>query len=221
MQYNKKAWLFILVLGLVIVFRWSPAAGARGLGTVEAEREILTIPMAVYIMGSTGDNNALSSHRTIESMYRHFDRVNRIWSQADIVIEPVVVRHVKAPDYLLQGLIHRRGRGGIADFFRAVNDGIINIDKVHRKGVMTSFYVRSLGRPNGLKPPGMNALFVADNTTVNDARVSSHEIGHNLGLYHAKYDADLLLFSGSNGVVLTEDEQTVARYHARKILFLW
>ena len=218
-RYNRQAVLLFLALGLLIVFRGSAAVGVRG--PAGTEREILTIPIAVYIMVSSQDTPALSSRRTVESMRRHFDQVNRIWSQADIVIEPVVVRHVEAPDYLLRGLSHRRGRGGLADFFKAIRSGVIDIGNIHKKGVMTSFYVRWLGGPNGLKPPGFNALLVADNTTVNDARVVSHEIGHNLGLFHAQYNTDLLLFSGSNGVKLTAEEQTVARYHARRILFLW
>ena len=207
-----------LVSVLAIAFSWIAATAAWGADAAEAEREILTIPIAVYILASNRDTSTLSSQRTVESMHSHFDQVNRIWSQADIIIKPVVVRQITTPDHLLRGLRQRIGRGGIAEFFRAIYNGGIDIENAQRKRMLMAFYVRSLGGPNGLMPLGVNALFVADNTTVRDARVTSHEIGHNLGLYHAPRNADQLLFSGSNGVVLTAIEQTVARYNARKFL---
>ena len=39
-----------------------------------------------------------------------------------------------------------------------------------------------------------------------------------MGLHHVLCDAGRLLFSGTNGMTLTEDEATVARYFARGIL---
>ena len=51
-----------------------------------------------------------------------------------------------------------------------------------------------------------------------DRRVSSHEVGHILGLHHVLRDPDRLLFSGTNGMTLTEDEATVARYFAKGII---
>ena len=53
-----------------------------------------------------------------------------------------------------------------------------------------------------------------DEPSVFDRRVSSHEVGHMLGLHHVLGDAGRLLFSGTNGMALTEDEATVARYFA-------
>lgn len=217
MRYNRQPGFLIFVLAAVLAFSSSAANGTQG--RVVTEREILTVPIAVYILASTRANSNWSSKRTVESMDAHFDQVNRIWSQADIVIEPVVVRQIKASDYLIKGLSRRVGRGGIADFFRAIYNGKIKIgNPYYRQGMMMAFYVPSLGGPNGLMPLGVNALFVADNTTVSDARVTSHEIGHNLGLYHAPRNPGQLLFSGTNGVELTETEQIVARYNARKFL---
>jgi len=59
---------------------------------------------------------------------------------------------------------------------------------------------------------------VIDGPSVFDRRVSSHEVGHMLGLHHVLGDAGRLLFSGINGMALIEDEATVARYFARGIL---
>ena len=218
MRYYRQ--LGFLILGVMAALAFSSSNAKAAIGdAATTEREILTVPIAVYILSSKRANSNWSSKRTVESMDGHFDQVNRIWSQADIVIEPVVVRQIKVSDYLIKGLSRRIGRGGIADFFRAIYNGKINIGTpYHRQGMMMAFYVPSLGGPNGLMPLGVNALFVADNTTVRDARVTSHEIGHNLGLYHARRNPGQLLFSGSNGVELTETEQIVARYNARKFL---
>lgn len=181
-------------------------------------REEITVPIAVYILVS--DNETMSSQRTIDSIEKHFKAVNHIWRQADIVMQPVVKRKVVAPESLLVGLSHRRGRGGLADFFHAIRDGRIDLGFSGRRK-MQAFYVRSLGGPNGLKPMGRKALFVADNTSVSSARVTSHEIGHNFGLYHVRNDTSRLLASGSNGVALTEEEQAVARYNAKQLLRAW
>jgi len=201
---------FIVILGLAIALKWSHVQGSQ-----ESGRETITIPVAVHILIS--DNRALSSQRTIDSIDNHFAAVNRIWSQADILFQPAIMHQVSTPNHILLGLSHRRGRGGLADFFRSIRSGRIDLGSPHEQKIQ-AFYVRSLGGPNGLKPIGRSALFVADKTTVYDARVTSHEIGHNLGLFHVRDDTSRLLFSGSNGVKLTEEEQIVARYNAYQLL---
>ena len=57
-----------------------------------------------------------------------------------------------------------------------------------------------------------------DTPSVYDERVTSHEIGHILGLHHVLDDAGRLLYSGTNGMSLTEEEQAVARYAAEGLL---
>ena len=53
---------------------------------------------------------------------------------------------------------------------------------------------------------------------MHDERVSSHEIGHILGLRHANDDAGRLMFSGTNGMSLTVQEIEVARYGAEGLV---
>ncbi len=59
---------------------------------------------------------------------------------------------------------------------------------------------------------------MADEPTVHDERVSSHEVGHILGLHHALGDSDRLMFSGTNGTDLADEEITTSRYGATGIL---
>ena len=71
---------------------------------------------------------------------------------------------------------------------------------------INGFYVNQIGTANGVAPFGARIFFVADNPTVNDERVSSHEVGHILGLHHDLEDDGHLMFSGTNGTQLTDDE---------------
>jgi hypothetical protein len=52
---------------------------------------------------------------------------------------------------------------------------------------------------------------------VHDERVSSHEIGHILGLHHETSDIDHLMYQGTNGVELADEEVVTARYVAQGI----
>jgi hypothetical protein len=61
-------------------------------------------------------------------------------------------------------------------------------------------------------------FFVVDEPSVNDRRVSSHKIGHILGLHHELFDQNRLMYSGTNGELLTDIEQAVARYGAQGIV---
>ena len=150
-------------------------------------------------------------------MAHHFLNVNKVWNQAGIRIDPVTMQRVTVREELLHGLIHKRGRGGISNFFRSIRHGDTNL-KVNDKAVMWAFFVPNLGGPNGLRPLGINSIFVADNTTNKAYRVTSHEIGHVLGLHHTQHSPGQLLYPGSNGLTLDNTEQIVARYNAQRLL---
>ena len=59
---------------------------------------------------------------------------------------------------------------------------------------------------------------VIDEPTVFDHRVSSHEVGHILGIKHTGADRGRLLYSGTNGMTLTQEEITLSRYIAMELL---
>ena len=72
------------------------------------------------------------------------------------------------------------------------------------------FFVRDLRRINGIAL-GPRLVLVADVTSVNDYRATSHEIGHLLGLSHTDESRNRLMFQGVNGEKLEESEIQASR----------
>lgn len=213
LRIQLKIKVFVPVI--LVAIAWQVLASDQSIG--KSERNLLTIPIAIYLLDSDTADDNLSSRRTIAEMERHFQQVNKIWSPAGIAFKLEVVERIQVSQDTLLALAHRLGRGGLREFFRSINRGEVEIDD-DKNARLWGIYLHSLGRVNGLNPQGMRVFFVVDNPTVNDVRVSSHEIGHVLGLYHVPFDEKRLLFSGANGVVLTEEEQNVARYNAKRLL---
>jgi len=221
MPETKLPSCWTIVAGIaagLIVLIWSSTTVAQTELQNNTERRTFNIPVAIYIVDTDNRDESRSSQRTIKSMENHFLQVNRVWSQAGIKIDPVAVRRVNVPWKVLSGLIHKRGRGGIANFFKAIRQGKINLGQTNDNTLIRAFYTRTLGGPNGMHPLGTNSIFVADYPSNEDYRVTSHEIGHVLGLYHTQDSVSQLLYPGSNGLVLNEVEKTVARYVAERLL---
>lgn len=184
------------------------AAIAASTAVPEARSQI-TIPMVVYILDDL--NETESSLRTVAEVAEIYERVNTIWGQADVILDVLTIERVSVPTELLQGLTQR----DFFTFFSAVNQGDVALPEF---APIVGFYVKELGGPNGINPSNSNTFFVMDEPSVFDERVTSHEVGHILGLHHELDDAGRLMFSGTNGIELTEEEQAVARYSAAGLL---
>jgi hypothetical protein len=173
----------------------------------------ISLSLSLYIVDEAGASatSELSSKRDTESLGQVLERMQTIWDQAGIELALVSAARIEAPADALSDL----GRGDTTAFLNGLFEGSI---EVPNPGVVNGFYVRSLGRINGLTPLGTRLYFVTDEPSVHDERVSSHEIGHILGLHHEIADSGRLMFSGTNGMELADEEVATARYVAQGII---
>ncbi len=173
-----------------------------------APQETIHLPVSLYIVtAETGPSSA----RTAAEVGEIGSRVFEIWDQAGIALDITVVGEIDVPPDVVAAVAARDGRA----FLIAASQGRFEIPD---PGALIGFYVPDAGGANGFAPLGLRTFFVSDVSTVHDERVSSHEIGHILGLHHTLDDPGRLMFSGTNGMTLTEAEATVARYIAQEML---
>lgn len=170
--------------------------------------EVITIPISVYILD--GEDAQLSSGRTAEQLSEVYRQVNAIWAQAGIAFEVRTISRVIVPSPYLLAVAD----GEFRPFISAAGAEFSLPDPAP----INAFYARNIGGPNGVNPYATRLFFVTDSPSVHHERVTAHEIGHILGLHHTLADADRLLYPGTNGMALAEDEIAVARYVARGLL---
>lgn len=181
---------------------------ASASATAIKPRQTITIPISVYILDD--EREELSSTRTVEQLEQVYDKANQIWAQANIVLDVQTIQRVTVPPSYLQSIAAREFRqffAGAGTEFDIPNPSLLN-----------GFYARNIGGPNGLTPLGTRVFFVTDTPSVHHERVTSHEVGHILGLHHTLDDSGRLMYPGTNGIELTVEEITVARYVAQGLL---
>ena len=178
-----------------------------------ANRETITVPMSLYVVLDAADpqGSVLSSRRTEADLQVIAGNMREVWSQADVDFDPINIQTIEATTAAIEPITIGLDTG---PFFNGAGSDF----DVPSPSAINGFYVRTAGRVNGFAPTGSGVFFVVDEPSVNDERVSSHEVGHLFALHHDLQDAGTLMFSGTNGTVLSEEEQLVARYAAQGIL---
>ena len=173
----------------------------------------IAISMSLYVVDDESDpeSSAMSSERETDELASIAQRIRGIWLEAGVDLTIRTITRITAPAAVLQQV----ARGETSGFVEAVVNGAISVPE---PAIINGFYVRQVGSANGVTPLGTRIFFVTDSPSVLDERVSSHEIGHILGLHHTQQDAGRLMFSGTNGMSFTDQEVDVARYGAKGIL---
>lgn len=171
----------------------------------------LSISLYVVDDADGGPTSPLSSRRSLPDIDEIAEQMRTIWDQAGIELVIETIARIEAPGGVLVDL----GDGDTSSFLAAARTGAISIPD---PATINGFYVARIGTANGVTPFGTRLFFVADDPSVPDERVSSHEIGHILGLHHTLEDPGRLMFSGTDGTNLTDPEVVVARYAAQGIL---
>ena len=180
--------------------------------TSSTGRRNIPLPTSLYVLTDADDpSSALSSQRSIHDVEVIAEGVQEIWQSADVEFGPIHVESVAVPPDVLEAITRS---GDTTLFFEQVGQTF----DVPEPGLINGFYVASAAGVNGFTPVGSTVFFVVDEPSVHDERVSSHEIGHILGLRHATDDAERLMFSGTNGMTLIDQEMEVARYGAEGLV---
>ena len=192
-KYILLAVFFLIIIVFLLFFRTNTY-------TTNLPANILSIPVDVYIIKYENEN--LSSSRNEENINEVFDKVNYLWSQANIKVEvnKIEVITIKDSNYYYDLNLFLSYMVGIENY---------NPDRVN------AYFAKTLHGANGIAFPG-NRIMVADKTTVYDFRATSHEIGHVLGLSHVG-PVSRLMARGVNGFNLIEFEIEVARNKALEL----
>lgn len=180
-------------------------------GESEHEREPIEVSLSLYVMSETDADTGLGTQRSVADVEAIAADIAPIWARADVIFDPIRVLEIEVPASVLADI----ATSGRTEAFFAEAGRTFDIPEASD---INGFYVREAAGVNGFTPIGSRVFFVVDEPSVNDRRVSSHEIGHIFGLHHELIDQTRLMFSGTNGESLTEAEQAVARYGAQGVV---
>jgi len=168
----------------------------------------LTVPISVYILDD--QDGVYSSERSKDEIVSIFEKVNKIWSQAAIEINVRYIHRTELPHEIMKAFIE----GNYTPFLNGINRKF----NLQNHSIINAFYSKRIGGPNGRALTRYGFFLVTDTPFVHDQRVTSHEIGHLLGLGHEPYNRKRLMYSGTNGIQLTTKEINTARNNAAIIL---
>lgn len=202
---------FLIPLLLFLAACGQSGATAASGDTPSTDEPVL-VSLSLYIVdeATEGPASSLSSQRDVPGVEQIAEGIQDIWEPSGIDFSVITIARIVASSEALSAL----ARGGTSEFLDGLYSGSIAAPD---PGSINGFYVRSIGSINGIAPFGARIFFVTDTPSVHDERVSSHEIGHILGLHHASDDSGRLMFSGTNGMDLVEAEIQVALYNAEGI----
>ena len=123
---------------------------------------LITIPISVYIVDD--EHGRLSSSRDVEGLTAVYEKVNTIWTQANIAIEIAHMQRLTLPTVHAQNIL----RGDFRPFFLGIDYDF----PLPETSLINAFYAQEIGGPNGIVPFRTTLFFVNDNPTVHHERVT-------------------------------------------------
>jgi len=178
--------------------------------------QVLIIPLHVHVI-SDSERKDLDCKLTDDDLKRILGKVNRVWRQAGIQfhVQPILREPAHEPEAFDKA--RDRLAGGRLGLYRMIaNPATRDLPGVH------VYYLHELP-PNGVYIGG-NLCFVKETASLRKVkggidepipRVTSHEIGHALGLPH-RQDVTNLMASGTTGTTFSDAEVKIARQVALK-----
>ncbi len=205
----RLAVLFLLLSCLMPALTEETPPIPSGETNTTAQLEEIVVPVRIHLVQSES-NADLATTLTDEDINRIMGKVNMIWAQARIrlPIESIVkttALDIKPPD-------KEKGYSWVMALMPKTN--------LLEKGINV-YYVKNL-QPNGFYSRGF--IYVKDTARLQPVeggldepipRVTSHEIGHALGLPH-RQDVTNLMASGKSGYSLNQAEIEITRAKAKE-----
>lgn len=182
-----------------------------------AADEFMIIPLRIHVL--SGDPEEIDCKLTDADLDRIVGKINRVWSVAGIHFGvESVVREPAARQALFSKWKDEFGGSVPLHFHRALlPDASRKFDGLH------VYYVHKLP-VNGVYM-GEDFAIVQETAKLREVpggideplpRVTSHELGHALGLQHRQNETNLMA-SGTTGILLNEPEVKTARERALKV----
>lgn len=211
--------LFLLAFMFAAIGMVSCGGGSESEEILEEANEateeiVIGISMFLLVDDVDDPDPAVSSVRTEEELTVILAGMNEIWSQANIRLGLDKLGTIAVDPNVLAQV----AQGNIRAFFDRLGGSIPFTRTGTESSLISGFYTKRVGRANGITPLGTGWFMVIDEPSVFDRRVSSHEVGHIFGLQHTNTDQGRLMYSGTNGMALTPEEITLARYIAMELL---
>lgn len=160
--------------------------------------EVINLSMTVNLIQDS--SGKFTTNRTIQDVKRIVKEVNLIWSQANIVIDvdSIVIIEIDSQEITTIDELSQ----------------LLSLDERYNPRRINAYFAQTLNGANGIAFFQKNMIFLADYTSVNDFRATSHEIGHILGLSHTEESQSRLLYRGVNGTQLVDFEIEQTRRNA-------